>query len=118
MVARGGESGTTVASPPRPGVCPAQYELQSQIVRGAGRKKPGRELSEEPQMKKPFTVAVAAFALGVVLAFGCQQPVSPTTAPKEKETNIHIDTPGVKVDVKGKGGDKGKVDVDVNRKDR
>ena len=68
---------------------------------------------------KTTRAAVAVIALAIVTVVGCQPAASPTTPPREKETNVHVDAPGVKVDVKGKGGDKDhKVDVDVNRKDR
>lgn len=65
---------------------------------------------------KKFPAAALAFALVI----GCQPavvttPATSTQPSHEKETNIHIRTPGANVDIKGKGDGKG-ADVDVERK--
>lgn len=66
---------------------------------------------------------LASLFLLLSLACGCQpngtSPTTPSraTPPERGKTDVHIQTPGVDVNVKGKhnGGD---VDVDVKRKDR
>jgi hypothetical protein len=69
-------------------------------------------------MKKHLAAVVFA-AFTVALAVGCQ-PSAPTTVihEREKETNIHIRTPGANVDIQGKGKKDTNVDVDVHRKDK
>ncbi|VTR91197.1 unnamed protein product [Gemmata massiliana] len=72
-------------------------------------------------MKASHAGIVTALTFASTLLIGCQQSAPPTTAPREKETDIRIRAPGVDVDVKGRGDGVGKdrkVDVDVNRKDR
>ena len=74
-------------------------------------------------MKTSRATILAACTFVFALLVGCQQPTSPTTAPREKETDIRIRTPGADIDIHGKGkadgsGKDRKIDVDVNRKDR
>ncbi|AMV29932.1 hypothetical protein VT84_36400 [Gemmata sp. SH-PL17] len=72
-------------------------------------------------MKASHAAIVTALIFASALLIGCQQLAPPTTAPREKETDIRIRAPGIDVDVKGRGDGVGKdrkVDVDVNRKDR
>ena len=75
-------------------------------------------------MKRAIAAAIlfilsACWVVGCAPGPGTGRPTGTTrpTAPEKKETDVHVRTPKVSVDVEHKGDGKG-VNVEVKRKDR